>query len=147
MKLATLTRFDSSAQGTFGILRCEGFQIYITELPWRDNERSKSCIPEGLYQVSWHKSPRFGFVYRISNVPNRSEILFHSGNYAGNNDLGYLSHSHGCLLPALKLGYLAGQKAGLVSKPAVNALVSFFNKESFMLEIKNAYLPSIPSVK
>lgn len=145
MKLATLTRFDTSLEGTFGILRCEDFHIYISELPWRNNERSKSCIPEGIYTASWHNSPRFGFTYRIQQVPGRSEILLHSGNYAGSVDHKYLSNSHGCLLPAMKLGYLSGQKAGLMSVVAVKSLFRFFNKEPFRLEIKNAYLHSVTS--
>jgi hypothetical protein len=143
MKQATLTRIDTSLQGTFGVLECEDFRIFTTELPWRNNERTKSCIPEGLYKVSWHKSPRFGFTYKLQKVPGRSEILLHSGNLAGSMDHRYNSHSHGCILPALKLGILGNQKAGLISKPAMNKLIKFFNKEDFSLEIKNAYIPSI----
>lgn len=146
MKRAILTRFESSDQGTFGILRSEDFNCYISELPWRNNERSKSSIPEGLYTVSWKKSPRFGFCYGVQDIPKRSEVLMHAGNYVGNSDLGYYTHSHGCLLPALRLGYLGKQKAGLLSQVAVRKLVEYFNKEAFLLEIKNAYPIPISSI-
>ena len=146
MKLATLTRFDSSVQGTFGKLTCEELSLYITELPWRNNEKSKSCIPEGLYKISWSHSPRFGFAYRVHEVPGRSAILIHAGNYAGDTVHKYLSNSYGCMLPALRLGYLNKQKAGLYSVAAVRKLVGFFQKQTFMLEIKNVYNPFITSV-
>ena len=139
MRMARLNRFESSDQGTLGILSSEGFSTFISELPWRDNANSRSCIPEGIYEVKWIKSPKFGWCYNVSNVSGRASILIHSGNFVGDVSLGLKSNSHGCLLPATKLGKMNGQKAGLMSVPAVNKLVSFFNKESFLLEIKNAY--------
>ncbi len=58
------------------------------ELPWLDNRRNVSCIPEGVYNVSVH--PRG---LSVENVPNRSGILFHVGNYTKN--------TRGCILPGL----------------------------------------------
>lgn len=139
MRTAVLLRTESSDQGTFGLLRSEGFSVFISELPWRDNLKQKSCIPAGSYQVKWHRSPKFGWCYRFYSVPSRSEILIHKGNFVGDRDKGYKTNSYGCLLPALKLGTLDGQKAGLLSLPATAKLYSFFNKEDFILEIINAY--------
>lgn len=51
------------------------------ELAWRDNQRRISCIPEGEYEVIEHVSPKFGNCFWIQDVPNRSEILIHRGNY------------------------------------------------------------------
>lgn len=51
------------------------------ELPWRDNQRGISCIPEGVYDAILHDSPKFGKSIWIQNVPNRSEILIHYANY------------------------------------------------------------------
>lgn len=49
------------------------------ELPWKDNARSISCIPEGIYTVVkeafTEKHPYNHF--RVLNVPGRSGILFH----------------------------------------------------------------------
>ena len=75
---------------------------------------------------SWHNSPKFGPCYKVQGVPRRSEILIHSGNYVGDRLLNYRTNSHGCILPASKLGFLGKQKAGLLSVPAVQALNSFF---------------------
>ena len=144
MRHALLERFETSDQGTFGILRSDSFMCFTSELPWRNNESQISCIPEGTYSVYWHNSPKFGPCYKVQGVPRRAEILIHSGNYVGDRLLNYRTNSHGCILPASKLGFLGKQKAGLLSVPAVQALNSFFNKETFLLEIKNAYLSSRP---
>jgi hypothetical protein len=51
------------------------------ELPWKDNERRISCIPNGEYEVIKHVSPKFGNCLWVQDVPERSEILVHHGNY------------------------------------------------------------------
>ena len=51
------------------------------ELPNKDNKRRLSCIPEGIYNAVKHNSPKFGSCFWIKDVPNRSEILIHKGNY------------------------------------------------------------------
>jgi len=51
------------------------------ELPWVNNERRVSCIPEGTYEAIKHKSPKFGETLWLQDVPNRSEILIHKGNF------------------------------------------------------------------
>ena len=53
----------------------------ILELPWLNNERRRSCIPEGVYQVKERKTARFGRHYWIQDVPERQWILQHAGNY------------------------------------------------------------------
>ena len=61
------------------------------ELPWRENKRRVSCIPDGTYKAIKHNSPTFGKSFWIKDVHERSEILIHVGNY--NKD------TLGCLLP------------------------------------------------
>lgn len=95
----TLRRVTSSAQGTFGLLGVEGSRPFQTaELPWRDNVASKSCIPLGEYDCVWHQSPKFGWCYAVTHVPDRTNILFHAGNFAGDADAGWLSDVEGCIL-------------------------------------------------
>ena len=145
MKRAILKRLPSTDQGTTGILSCEDFCCFMRELPWRDNIQQKSCIPVGEYMVVWGNSPRFGMCYHVTNVPNRGSILIHSGNYTGNTDKGFKTHSHGCLLPAKRVGILAGQEAGLLSGVALRELVSFFSTQPFILEIQDDFIPSYPA--
>jgi len=66
------------------------FKCYTLELPYKGNKKQISCIPANEYQVVLHASPRFGVVYKIQNVDNRSEILIHKGNY--------INDTKGCIL-------------------------------------------------
>jgi len=65
-------------------------QLCTLELPDLGNQQNISCIPEGEYEVHRIYSPRFGKCFHIQDVPGRSEILIHKGNY--NKD------THGCIL-------------------------------------------------
>ena len=88
-----LKRIASRDDGTFGVLLAEGAPFAVTlERPWRDNRRGESCIPAGDYLCTRVNSPKFGMTWQVRDVPNRSEILFHSGNVFGD--------SHGCILVA-----------------------------------------------
>ena len=57
------------------------FMCRTLELPWKNNKKRVSCIPEGVYDVVLHHSPKFGKCFWVKNVPERSEILIHPGNY------------------------------------------------------------------
>lgn len=135
---ALLIRGPSSPQGTFGLLSAPGMVVRTAELPWRDNAPQVSCIPVGTYECRWVKSPRFGYVYQVTGVPGRGNILIHAGNFVGDSSQGLRTNSHGCILPCKRRGVIEGQQAGLLSGPAVSELVKRFNKQPFTLEIKNA---------
>lgn len=78
---------------TLGSLYKEGKIIAKTlELPWKDNKRSVSCIPEGKYIVKKQppKESRPYTYFRIPNVADRSGILIHRGTD--------VKHSLGCIL-------------------------------------------------
>jgi len=56
------------------------------ELPYLDNQRSISCIPEGQYKVrlrtAEESATRDYLHLLVQDVPNRDYILFHIGNSA-----------------------------------------------------------------
>jgi hypothetical protein len=52
------------------------------ELGWNNNERRKSCIPDGSYKVVKRVSPKFGNHFHVLNVPKRDWILIHSANFS-----------------------------------------------------------------
>lgn len=139
LKTLQLYRADSTDQGTAGVLRHQETEIcYMMELPWRDNAHNVSCIPAGKYWVKYlprSGSGKYKDVYHVTGVPNRSGILMHAGNYAGNRDKGFKTHSWGCLLPASRLGYLSGQLAGLASRAALRKLHKVTGRSDFYLEI------------
>lgn len=51
------------------------------ELPWLQNKSNVSCIPKGEYEVVKYQSPSKGEVLLLKNVPGRSYVEIHSGNY------------------------------------------------------------------
>jgi uncharacterized protein DUF5675 len=140
IRKAKLLRFLSGDQGTFSSLLLDKKHFcYFAELPWRENQRGISCIPAGTYRCSLVDSPRFGRVYELKDVPARSHILIHAGNYAGDKALGFKSNSEGCLLPGSATGELAGQQAVTASRYSLKQLMDELFGEDFMLTIKDCY--------
>lgn len=92
-----LERYPSSEVQTLGefyVLDENQASIYEAsslELPWKNNKQRVSCIPVGTYKVIKHTSPKFGKCFWIQDVPGRSEILIHKGNF--------YSDILGCILP------------------------------------------------
>lgn len=137
---ATLVRQPSTDQGTFGVLTYGASTCRTLELPWRDNMPQRSCIPPAVYRCAIVKSPRFGRVYGVMNVPGRSAVLIHPANFAGDVDKGWTTQLHGCIAPCQKVGQMrntAGQMqmAGLLSRPAWDQLMGWAGGEPFELEI------------
>ena len=66
------------------------FAFYTLELADKDNKRSISYIPAGVYRVVKRRSIRFGEHFHVQNVPNRELILIHVGNSYRN--------TNGCIL-------------------------------------------------
>lgn len=59
------------------------FKWKVLELPWEDNQRSISCIPEDLYEVvkEGPTQTRPYVYFRVLDVQGRTGILWHPGNY------------------------------------------------------------------
>lgn len=139
MKLVTIDRFETTDQGTFGVLRAHGFSCFTAELPWRDNEAGVSCIPTGRYRAIWAVSPRLRrSTYRLVNVPNRGGILLHSANFSGDAKKGMKCQLLGCIALGEKVGRMDGQRALLLSKPAMRRFETLMGGEPFDLEIRDA---------
>lgn len=87
MKTLVIDRFKEENKQTVGELTVkdesnkEIFTCKTLELPWRDNAKNISRIPEGDYMGIKHVSSKFGETIWIQEVPNRSEILIHAGNF------------------------------------------------------------------
>lgn len=99
--------------GTNGKLLCKGKLLCNTiELPWRNNEKRVSCIPEGKYFIEKRYSSKFQWHLEVMDVNNRSFILFHPANNA-------LRDLNGCIAPVTKL---SGPGLGLMSRKAFERL-------------------------
>lgn len=137
MTIINLERIESSNEGTFGQLSAPTFWCYTGELPWRNNEPSISCVPPGTYSAILTFSPRFGRgLYLLAPTAPRSGIRIHPANVMGDPPL--RSQLNGCIALGEKLGYLEGQKALLLSAPAVRRMEEYFGRKPFTLEIAYA---------
>lgn len=95
--------------------------IRTIELPWKDNAKGKSCIPEGEYRMRYTMSNRFKtMLWEVMKVPGRSGIRIHAGNYAGDR----ISDSEGCILPCMKWADINGDGVidGAQSRQAMQIL-------------------------
>ncbi|MCG8635430.1 MAG: DUF5675 family protein [Desulfobacterales bacterium] len=135
-----LTRLCRSDQGTEGRLSIPAlnFSCPCLELPWRDNKPNISCIPPGTYPLAWRESRRWK-AFHIQNVPGRSFILIHSGNFAGDVAMGWKTHVHGCVLLGTKFGRLKGQRAILVSRPMVRRFNTVLRGRKARITIKEQW--------
>ncbi len=92
---AKLKRTSSTSTQTLGELTVykQGDAIFsckTLELPWKNNARKESCIPPGSYSVVKRHSPRYKDHFHLTDVPGRSMILIHVGNY--------YTQTEGCIL-------------------------------------------------
>lgn len=134
---AILERFDYSDQGTFGWIKTDGLILFTGECPWRDNRPNVSCVLPGFYMASFTHSPRFGrMLYLLGRVLGRSGIRIHPANFCGDKSKGYRSQLNGCIALGERLGWLGGQKAVLLSQPAVRRFEAAMGRLPFQLEIR-----------
>lgn len=116
MKTALLQRLESSDEGTSGALLFADKKLHALELPWRDlnkdglGDPQRSCITPGTYILKWHESPTRGWVYEVTNVALRSNVLVHSANLAGDTDRGWVSELLGCVALGLNKGVMSEYK-------------------------------------
>jgi hypothetical protein len=126
---------DKQTIGKLYLLDSNDYTIdywYSLELPDIDNQRRISRIPSGTYKASKHVSPRHGRSLWIREVPNRSEILIHSGNF----------HYQilGCILIGKQIDYIDEDDYLDVanSRDAINELMGYLEDyDGVMIEIKN----------
>jgi len=135
LKLKRLLKTD---HGTFGMLIIpkRGFLCYTGELPWKENKSNISCIPKGVYECIWNRSPKFKkMMYLIKQVKNRNGIRIHSANFMGDRDKGFKYQLYGCISFGKRIAKMDGQLALLMSRPAIRKVENYLNHKSFELEV------------
>jgi len=143
-----LQRLETSDEGTFGTLTLpDGTSFHCAELPWRNNASGMSCVPSGSYPVILVFSPHFNrHIYQLQQVPGRSDVEIHPGNFAGDTSMGYSSDVEGCILPGMNVGSIPNktstqqnpvmQKAVIQSGNAVTIFMQKLNNQNFTIEIR-----------
>ena len=123
MELVLLrTHFKES---TLGALYYRGnFICFTIELPWKDNQRNTSCIPDGNYLLKHRNTYRLGPHFRVEQVPERSGILIHPANNAQ-------EELQGCIAP---VSQLTGLGKGIFSKNALDKLFLYYERSQNLEE-------------
>lgn len=118
-----LIRMKMSALSTTGKLNIDSlFECYSLERP-------EVQIPLGSYEIEIRYSPRFKRpLPHLLNVPHRSDILIHSGNWPRDTE--------GCLL----VGQILGTDMILASRAALDPLI---DKIQLCIDLKQKVLISI----
>lgn len=133
MKQLRLIRIETNySSGTFGVLLIDGKSFCVTLEPYsRDNTKMVSCIPMGQYTMKPKNSKKYGKVYIVEKVQNRSGILFHIGNTK--------KDTKGCILPGQSFGTLGKNRAILNSTETMRRLLIRLNNEVCNLSIIECY--------
>lgn len=133
-----LERFAYSPYGTFGRFVMGDFRAFTVERPWADNRARESCIPEGMYTVKPHQSPKFGSCFSISGGsvsiypdPNkaRSLVLIHPANT--------MDELLGCIALGSTLGFVNNKWAVLNSRATVQQFYSLAAGRTLSMEISH----------
>jgi len=125
-----LKRYAYLPTSTQGRLMTKGARLCWTlENPFKGNQRSISCIPEGTYLVEPYTRPSGAAALivsgeDVSHFPGsaaRYGILFHSGNL--------VKHTEGCILP----GRTRGNGAVYSSQSAMSALLDLVKEPAKLI--------------
>jgi hypothetical protein len=134
MKQVKLVRLQTSVEfGTFGVLLIDNEVFCVTLEPYDfGNIKRMSCIPSGQYKCERYSSHKYKKTFRVMNTPNRTFILFHSGNVA--------EHTSGCILLAQHYGKLGNKRAVLNSGITFNNFMKEMSgSKNFTLTVKDFY--------
>jgi hypothetical protein len=129
-----LLQRDGLSPVTTGTLSINGVQeCHTLELPWRNNRRGVSCIPAGVYLLSWTESPTFKrHTLRLEDVTDRDGILIHPANE--------VKELRGCIACGIRSSinpeYL-GYSRRAVEKVEAKALAAWKQGETVVINVRN----------
>lgn len=116
MELVLIRKYD--ALGTNGSIYIgNDFICHTIELPWKENQKGISCVPEGRYKIEKRFSTKFKWHFILQDVLNRSYILIHPANDA-------LKELRGCIAP---ISFIKGIGKGYGSRKALDKLITILN--------------------
>ena len=105
--------------GTNGTLTLNGhFVCFTLELPWKENKKNISCIPEGKYELKARFSQELQNHLEVLDVYNRNRILINPATNA-------IKELRGGIAPVKQL---TGIGEGIYSRLAMEKLLSIFHQ-------------------
>lgn len=133
MRIVELIRLEESDTGTIGVLKIDKRVFCMTLEPAdRVNKPNISSIPAQQYVCVRDVSPRFGETFQVLDVPDRSDVLFHS--------LNVVEETEGCIGLGQHVDKLRGQRAILNSgKTFKRFMRAMIGEDRFHLTIKEDY--------
>lgn len=130
--IVRIVRLEKSTDGVLGTLSIEGKIFCSTLEPEdKDNKQNVSCIPAGTYNITSWESPKFGHVYKVLNVPDRTDILFHAGNTE--------DATRGCILLGQYPSKLRKKRAVMNSGDTLAKFVTYMLQRDGVLIIEECY--------
>lgn len=127
LKLLRVSNSDIVTQGVI-VDDLTGIPLCLTlEEPWRENKRSISCIPVGVYECEYGQNSKGKGVYHVKDVPGRDFVQIHIGNTTLDIE--------GCILVGCEFGKYKDLQAVLSSTRAFEKLYGFAKQGKFILEI------------
>lgn len=124
-----IRRAWADSRATLGMLTIKGVQhdpIFTLENPQRETSID-SRIPGGFYRCEPFNGAKYKDVYEIKDVPGRTNILFHWGNFE--------KDTLGCILIGNQAGIISGMPAVLNSVVTFQEFRKIIGKKSFDLTI------------
>jgi len=107
-----------------------GLTLATVERPWLNNQVRISCIPIGEYRCEPSYYHRGGYkAVAVTQVPGRTQIKFHIGNWPRN--------SQGCILVNSEHVYNSNGMYGIDSKRAFDIFMGYYGDKPFHLSIVN----------
>jgi hypothetical protein len=131
MELELIRVYDP--EGTNGEILCEEQRVCSSiELPWLENRRRVSCIPEGRYELKRRFTEKRKHHLTLVGVPGRDAILIHPANDAKKELLG-------CIAPVTELtGPGKGTQSRLANERLkVLVLAALDRNEKIFINIKS----------
>ena len=131
--MITLIRAFQDWSVTLGMLQIEGVKhapIFTLENPKRDTHID-SLIPAGTYTCRPYSSEKYPDVYEICDVPGRTYILIHAGNFEADTT--------GCVLVGLSAGVMKNQAAVMQSRQAMDQLRKLIGDQEFTLQVVDVF--------
>lgn len=129
MKKVLLQRSWQDKRCTLGmltVLEHEHDPIFTLENPCR-NGGEDDRIPAGVYECSPFSGTKYQGVYEIKDVPGRTAILIHWGNFERD--------TLGCVLVGNGAGMMTREPAVAASRACFNRLKAILGDEDFLLTV------------
>ena len=133
MHTLTINRCIKTDKNTLGFVTLTNqrgkiiFNSVSLELPFLENKKQISCIPTGTYRAIKTKSQSKGEVLMLKQVPNRTSILVHVGNYS--------KDTLGCILLGRNIEFSEGTNEHYItqSRLTMSSLLSLCSDELFIV--------------